>query len=128
MEFSKGLAEKGLKYLNQTEEFIAEQVPDYLNQVVQWNFYECLTDGAINIFVIVVCVAVVVFCYKGLKKNIEKDGCDMESAAYSSVCVIGLTFLIINLAYLPSNIKGCVKSIYAPKVYLVEYFTRMINK
>jgi hypothetical protein len=106
----------------QAKDFCLEQAPDLINQLLAWKF-------AISLIWFV--VGLVIFSFTPILFKMAKDGwsdIDAEWAEFKCICgstgtffipVAGLCLVLNNLAWLQIWI--------APKVYLLEYASALIN-
>lgn len=106
--------EKALVYLENTEAFLKDQVPDYFQQVVK--FY------AIHswVFSIVFLIGLAFFCFVFYKGIHHKKESHMDDTGFI-MCFSGAVFGMIMAIFLMVYINKGIKATYAPKVFIVDY-------
>lgn len=114
------LIEKGLEYLNSTEVFLKEQIPDYLKQVIKWRII-------ISIYWLIVSLVAGFFSYKAIKHGFVLDGLDnYEGRIYRGEWKffggVGAFFSFIMFSCCADSILKCL---LVPKVFLVEYLSNL---
>lgn len=110
---------KTLEYLNSTEAFLQKNVPAYVEELLQFSFYEAAFWAAFFPFVALVFVAFTVISIKMSKS--ENKSFSKTANNIGPICVAGsFMFIIISLFATPSWVSDAIKIKTAPRVYLVE--------
>ncbi len=122
-------ANKMLTAVEGIEAFGKEQIPDYIEQVLMYNFWESTIIATVLASLIL--VFLVVFILGILKSN--KTGWGVECPSPSAFTVIGSGFILIFLIPIGladgivPNAKEALKIHLAPKVYIVDYLRKEIK-
>ena len=127
-EILNTFANKMLTAVEGIEAFGKEQIPDYIEQVLTYNFWE-------GIFFIVVPVLIFLFFIKKSKKlnykDAEYDCCGTPNNKESASIVATWIFVAItgiwSLVALLSLSSDVLKIKVAPKVYIVDYLRDSIK-
>jgi hypothetical protein len=108
-------ANKALQYLEGTEAFLKEQLPDYFQQVVTYHAISSYVWTGISIVVLIISGH---FFKKGLLLK-DKYGDVRESGL--ALCVgSGVFFAIFAISFCCS-LETALKATLAPKVFIVDY-------
>lgn len=108
------------------KDFAVEQLPDVVQQFLQWKFYEHLTYFAIAMFIFVIWIILDIVMFKlAMKESIKISdntviwlGWGIFGCAARSVPLISILHFI--------NIKW-LQIMIAPKVYLLEYAANLVK-
>jgi hypothetical protein len=113
-EVYEKFATKALAYIENTESFLKEQIPDYFQQLVTYYAIQSTVYAVLSFAGLCVC-AFFFHRYSTMKeKNYYSDekfvGCLFSS-------VFGVLFAILVIC----NTSTALKAIYAPKVFIVDH-------
>jgi len=122
-------ANKMLSAVEGIEAFGKEQIPEYVEQILMYNFYESVAFGALSLFFcLVVLTALVVGIIQGRRK-----GWGQEKPSVWAI----ITMIFSSLFFAPGiaifchgfldNLEDAVKIHVAPKVYIVDYFRDQVK-
>ena len=124
-ETDKQLAEilkKGLETAEKTGNFIVEQSPDLIKQLLIWKTVEY------SIYVIMG-ISLIIYFYRWTKKVAkeikEKEGYFgdyfLGSFANFLITIGQISVLIIGIILIAENLHSLIQIVFAPKIYLIEY-------
>ena len=102
----------------QGKDFVLEQAPDVITQLLAWNFTISLLWFCAGVILILSALAVSRMVYMGNARDSDGD------QVYAIVCCVfatclGITSVIHNLSWL--------QIVIAPKVYLLDYASGLIK-
>ena len=131
-EIDKQLAEilkKGLETAEKTGNFIVEQAPDLIKQLLIWKTVEY------SIYVIMG-ISLIIYFYRWTKKvskEIKENEDDFEDYLMGSVSnifiAIGqMTILIVGVLLISENLHSLIQIVFAPKIYLIEYTANLLGR
>lgn len=103
-------AQKALTYLNSTEAFLKEQLPDYFQQVVT---YYAIQSWAYFIIFLAATASMIVFAYRAWR---NKDSYD---PVFNAIIVLIIAALPMGAMFF--NLNKALKATFAPKVFIVDY-------
>ena len=131
-ETDKQLAEilkKGLETAEKTGNFIVEQAPDLIRQLLIWKTVEYSVYVIIGISLIVYFYRWTKKVAKEMKEN-EEDFEDYfeDSIANIFIAIGQLTFLIIGMMLIAENLQDLIQIVFAPKIYLIEYSAKLLGR
>lgn len=130
-ETDKQLAEilkKGLETAEKTGNFIVEQAPDLIRQLLIWKTVE-------HSVYVILGISLIIYFYRWTKKvskKMKENEYDFEAYFMHSITnifsTIGqLTFLIIGMILIPQNLQYLIQIVFAPKIYLIEYSSKLLG-
>lgn len=111
---NKEIAKKLMEYMDGTKDFLLEQAPEVMREIVVLGRAYCITGAGVC-----VAMALMIFliCRKVIKSDIdwyERDGLAMITMTVNIVLVMGLiTSFALSMYYL--------KAWIAPRVYILSY-------
>ena len=131
-ETDKQLAEilkKGLETAEKTGNFIVEQAPDLIRQLLIWKTVEY------SIYVIMG-ISLIIYFHRWTKKvtkemKEKKDNYEdyfMSSFLNLLIAVGQISFLIIGILLIAENIHSLIQIVFAPKIYLIEYTAQLLGR
>lgn len=131
-ETDKQLAEilrKGLETAEKTGNFIVEQAPDLIRQLLIWKTVEYSVYVIIGISLIVYFYRWTKKVSKEMKEN-EDDFEDyfMDSFANILIVIGQLSLLIIGMILIAENLQDLIQIVFAPKIYLIEYSAKLLGR
>lgn len=112
-------AAKALSYLNSTEAFLKEQLPDYFQQILKYEFSWAIISIVVSVIFICLGVAIVKKALPMKEKNYRGDMSLTETGGLLlavGVVLIG-AFSIIGICHT----RIATKIYLAPKVFIVDY-------
>jgi hypothetical protein len=95
-------------------DFASEQLPEVIEQLIMWKMAEAIVWIVITFIALVVIVKIA---------KSKWDDCYSKFDAIGISMLLGIMPLIIFLV----NVTELIKLIVAPKVYLLEYVSKLIN-
>lgn len=113
------LLDKIVEYAGQTEAFVKDQVPDYIQQLLEFEFMWGVVAMSAALFFFLWGVFIVIVCMFGDKKIND------EACSFALLYTLGSTALLIICVL--SYGKDVVKIKYAPKVYIMDYVKDLRN-
>lgn len=125
MEIGKELATELLKIVKNTKDFVVEQAPDVVRQLVQWKIYE----NTLCILFAGGFIAMCVWALLKLKAKVEAkdsryDWNDPECGMPAIMLIIGGLTLTV---WLCDSAFELVKVGFAPKIFLLEYLAKLVK-
>ena len=127
-----------LDWTSTAGEFVKEQVPLYVTELLEFRFYENMIDVIIYLAVLGFLVSIPILVLWFHRK--EEWNTDLQSD-FKTICVFAplvVFFIVALFAFIPdghnpnSGIKGCitqmVKIKVAPKVFIVEELKSIIKE
>jgi len=131
-ETDKQLAEilkKGLETAEKTGNFIVEQAPDLIRQLLIWKTVEYSVYVILGISLIIYFYRWTKKVSKEMKEN-EDDFEDyfMDSFANILIAIGQLSLLIIGMILIAENLQDLIQIVFAPKVYLIEYSAKLLGR
>jgi uncharacterized membrane protein YuzA (DUF378 family) len=131
-ETDKQLAEilkKGLETAEKTGNFIVEQAPDLIRQLLIWKTVEYSVYVILGISLIIYFYRWTKKVSKEMKEN-EDDFEDyfMDSFANILIAIGQLSLLIIGMILIAENLQDLIQIVFAPKIYLIEYSAKLLGR
>lgn len=131
-ETDKQLAEilkKGLETAEKTGNFIVEQAPDLIKQLLIWKTVEY------SIYVIMG-ISLIIYFYRWTKKvskEMKENEDDFEDYFMDSVSSIFIAIgqmiiLIVGVLLISENLHSLIQIVFAPKIYLIEYTANLLGR
>ena len=131
-EMDKQLAEilkKGLETAEKTGNFIVEQAPDLIRQLLIWKTVE-------HSIYVIIGISLIIYFYRWTKKvakemkEKEDDFEDyfMDSLANIFIAIGQISALIIGIALITENLHDLIQIVFAPKIYLIEYTSQLLGR
>lgn len=117
---------KTLEYLNSTEAFLQKNVPAYVEELLQFEFYSAIFWALFFPLLALIFGLVakrVLTVIKG-KSGDERDVLEGIGATSLGICVLSI---LISLFVTPCNLQDVVKIKVAPRVYLVEKISSQLK-
>jgi hypothetical protein len=107
-------ADKALQYLNGTEAFLKEQLPDYFQQVVKYHAVEGWIYVGIGVLVT---LAAIYFT----KRVLIMGAADKYNESYVALFIIGAVVAVFSFGITIKNFTTALKATIAPKVFIIDY-------
>lgn len=131
-ETDKQLAEilkKGLETAEKTGNFIVEQAPDLIRQLLIWKTVEYSVYVILGISLIIYFYRWTKKVSKEMKEN-EDDFEDyfMDSFANILITIGQLSLLITGIILIAENLQDLIQIVFAPKIYLIEYSAKLLGR
>ena len=131
-ETDKQLAEilkKGLETAEKTGNFIVEQAPDLIRQLLIWKTVEYSVYVILGISLIIYFYRWTKKVSKEMKEN-EDDFEDyfMDSFANILITIGQLSLLIAGIILIDENLQDLIQIVFAPKIYLIEYSAKLLGR
>ena len=127
-ETDKQLAEilkKGLETAEKTGNFIVEQAPDLIRQLLIWKTVEY------SVYVILG-ISLIIYFYRWTKKVSkemkENEDYFMDSFANILIAIGQLSLLIIGMMLIAENLQDLIQIVFAPRIYLIEYSAKLLGR
>ena len=130
-EETVNLANDALKSLiesaTQTKDFVIDQAPDIINQLLDWKFFENLILGIIPLVLVLISLMIVLICSRDFAKNMYEDDISLKSVIFIISTVIGVGGLIGFITGGFSSLMTALQIYIAPKIFLVEYAAGLVK-
>lgn len=124
MEISKELAKELLGTLTSTKDFILDQAPDVVRQLLLWELWSSIFFGSIFLLVLIFS-AILIYKMHYVANETGVSYSKQESA---------FTFMLVGGASLLTGVVGAcfqsydiIKVLVAPKIFLIEYLTNLLK-
>jgi hypothetical protein len=117
------ILKKGLEAAEKTGNFVVEQAPDLIQQLIVWKTCE-------YIFLIIISIAFIFSVYKWHKSAMKRyddfiDFCnEIESFIYGAYAIV--VIVIFGIALFQSFFN-LIQILLAPKIWLIEYASQLIK-
>jgi heme/copper-type cytochrome/quinol oxidase subunit 2 len=116
-EIYEKFAEKALGYLESTEAFLKDQLPDYFQQVVTYHAVEAWVYVGLG----VICWIIACASFFRLRKENAKESRQQEEIIQTICGILMVLPMIIGLFLVTCNLPTAIKATIAPKVFIVDY-------
>ena len=126
-ETDKQIAEilkKGLEVAEKSGNFVIEQAPDLVKQLITYKTIEASIYVLIEITLIYLIVRYLKYLHK---KNNEDSDFIFDNEFHIIGMVITLIMGIILFFAFINDISDLIKLIFAPKIYLLEYIAKLLS-
>lgn len=100
------------------ENFIKEQTPLLVEEILDWNFFYHLVWMCIGLFIILISVVILMFMKK-YWEEISKDDCE-------GIVIFPMFFTILGLLVVFSNLFYIIKIRIAPRLFILEELKSLI--
>lgn len=104
------------------KDFAVEQLPDVIQQFLQWKFYEHLTYFVLAILIFIVWVIVDIALFKVVKEHGDGDDMILFYGLMGFIPRVAIVMMIVGFI----NIKW-LQIMIAPKAYLLEYAASLVK-
>ena len=124
------ILQKALDYINSTEAFLKEQVPDFVVQYLTWCSYECIFYIVLfSIFFAVPFVAFLIINHKISDKDFDYEGpSTSRGILWLLSLIVTIIMGLVACINIPINSYTLLKITKAPKVFLVERLADQLKK
>ena len=126
-ETDKQIAEilkKGLEVAEKSGNFVIEQAPDLVKQLITYKTIEASIYVLIEITLIYLIVRYIKYLHK---KNNEDSDFIVDNEFHITGMIITLIMGIILFFVFINDISDLIKLIFAPKIYLLEYIAQLLS-
>ena len=126
---SAEILKKGLETAEKTGNFIVEQAPDLIRQLLIWKTVEYSVYVILGISLIIYFYRWTKKVSKEMKEN-EYDFEDyfMDSFANILITIGQLSLLITGIILIVENLRDLIQIVFAPKIYLIEYSAKLLGR
>ena len=117
------ILKKGLEVAEKTGNFVVEQAPDLIQQLIVWKTCE-------YIFWILISIAFLFSIYKWYKSAMKRyDDLDnfIDETEFLAFFTYSITVILILGIALFHGFFNLLQILLAPKIWLIEYATNLIN-
>lgn len=111
------LLEKFISYLENTESFLADQAPDFIQQLAAYYTWETVFNFYCAVGILVISIILLIVSVKVVKKSSYAS--DAELFAGIGI-IVSAVVIIISIFILPQQYSDIKKIELAPKVFLLE--------
>mgnify|MGYP003451954080 FL=1 len=117
------ILKKGLEAAEKTGNFVVEQAPDLIQQLIVWKTCE-------YIFLIIISIAFMFSLYKWYKSAMKRyddfDGFYIKTEFFI-YCIYAIVVILIFGIGLFNSFFNLLQILLAPKIWLIEYATNLIK-
>ena len=126
-ETDKQIAEilkKGLEVAEKSGNFVIEQAPDLVKQLITYKTIET----SICVLIEITLMYLIVIYFKYLYKKNNEDSYFIPENAFHGVGII-ITFVLSIFMFFAfiTDISNLIQLIFAPKIYLLEYIAKLLS-
>ena len=117
------ILKKGLEAAEKTGNFVVEQAPDLIQQLIVWKTCE-------YIFLIIISIAFMFSLYKWHKSAMKRhDNYDYfcEKIEFFIYCIYAIVVIVIFGIALFTSFFNLIQILLAPKIWLIEYAANLIK-
>jgi hypothetical protein len=120
-QMQEKILETLINYLQNTESFVIEQMPEIISQTLKYEKMSCIMGLSTSIFFMI--LAVSIGCYFLINPTLESYG-NRSMASFMGAC-LPLTLSLMLLTPVCAYIDKLVKINLAPKYFLIKLFMEM---
>ena len=125
------LIKKALEYLNSAEAFASKEIPAYIQELLEFKFFEHLVNYFDDFLITVPLFILGLFLYK-LFDKISKDETKYntersDANGFKWLFVVGGSIALLMSLLFTNNLIEAYKIKKAPRVYMVEYFKNQVK-
>ena len=114
-----------LIWLDQAHNFAMEQAPDLARQIVTWGIAQGLLYISLDLAWFIVGVMLLIWAHRNIPAK-WREGNDFPFEFFPGV--VGILIMIISSGSMFTNAWIALQAYVAPKVYLIEYLTKLAHK
>ena len=126
-ETDKQIAEilkKGLEAAEKSGNFVIEQAPDLVKQLITYKTVET----SICVLIEITLMYLIVIYFKYLHKKNNEDSSFIEGNSFHiGGMLISLVVAIFMFIAFIADISNLIQLIFAPKIYLLEYIAKLLS-
>jgi len=120
-----------LDFVSQSKDFILEQAPIYVQELVQLHFIDNISSLIIKSILLLLCLVLTVSAISKRNEMIKSTtSCEVVDAICECTLRVG-ALLILAISFLSNGIKKdaveCYKAKYAPRVLIIEKLNKEIR-
>lgn len=112
----------------QVGDFAVQEIPPFIEEYLQWKFWEAAVETAVGMVALVPFIIALIYCkrfWNWTMKHIDpSDG--IVLVPYIVLNIICILVAVCNFPF--EQIKDMIQISIAPKVYLIERATEIIQK
>ena len=126
-ETDKQIAEilkKGLEVAEKSGNFVIEQSPDLVKQLITYKTIE--TSISVLIEIALMYLIVIYFKYLYKKNNEDNSFVDLNSFHIGGILISSCVAIFMFIAFI-NDISNLIQLIFAPKIYLLEYIAKLLS-
>ena len=126
-ETDKQIAEilkKGLEVAEKSGNFVIEQAPDLVKQLITYKTIETSIYVLIEITLMYLIFRYFKYLYK--KNNEDSDFIEVNSFNIGGILISSAVAIFMFIAFI-TDISNLIQLIFAPKIYLLEYIAKLLS-
>jgi len=118
-------ATKLLDWANSAGEFVADQAPIYVQELIKWKFFDASVNAVVISCLSLLLILIAIYLIRGCVRASKKD-----SDYYLILVPISICWFVVLIPTSMSiaHIKNAVKCKIAPRVVVVEELSKIIKK
>jgi len=120
---STDVLEEVLEWVRSTKDFVVEQTPLVINEVINWGIYK---SGLMMLFGFVGIITIVIVCTKSFKWFPNKYDDDWSSGVIIT-WLLGIFFGVICVPIFFSGVYNLLYILIAPRLYVIGVLQNMIS-
>ena len=114
------IVKKALTVAEKTGDFVIEQTPLLLQEFYRWH----IAKSSLSIFISLIAVILMIVLMNKHRKYVTKEDLDMSDAECFFPRIFGWIGFFVATGFLISYVYDLAFILFAPKLYLIEYFVR----
>lgn len=122
------LLNKMLGYISNVEDFMSENVPDFIKQVIQFELYDSIFTLLCFVFLVVLSIILAVKSLKYFNKKLaNEEGGDGDTVFSFILMLAFICSACISCYNIYCQTSHIIKLVVAPKLFVVEYIADKIK-
>lgn len=120
------LIEEITRIIRNTEDFVIEQAPDIIEQILNYQLFVNIFIASIPIIVLLVFKLISIRLPKSENRGFSFLGTKKIDPMYDEIFIPYIVFQIVSAVIGCIGIVHVYKIIFAPKLFLLEYLTKLM--
>lgn len=123
------ILQKAIEAATNGAEFLKGEIPEVVQQLLTWKMTEAMLNIGISLLVYAITAIILYKWWKSFRIRHRERCCHTgeDGALWAITCILGIVEFIVFLVFTCGNAFDMLKIWIAPKVYLLEYATRLIH-
>lgn len=114
-----------LTFVKQSKDFMVEQAPMYVQELVEFHFFENMISTITGVVVLATILLLVILIQKNIINKLEEQFDKNMTYLVLSIC-LGIPFLAV-IGDITKHTKECYKAKYAPRVLIIEKLSEIVK-
>lgn len=121
------LVAKVVEYLDVTEDFVAEQAPILIQEMLTWGLITYTIDTVVSLFVLVLCIIATKWAWKNNVEMFKGKSLYDQHPGWVLTMVCTVVFGAASFFIAIGSLQTIAQILFAPRVYLMERAASLIN-